>query len=716
MDKYIGRVLGGRYEVKELIGSGGMALVYRAHCNVLDRYVAIKILKDEFAQDEDFRKRFYNEAHAVAKLSHNNIVSVFDVARTEEGEEYIVMELCEGVSLKEYMTKKGRLSWQETLFFAQQVAKALDHAHSRGIIHQDIKPHNIMLLRDGTAKVMDFGIARFANNQETRVVQEAIGSVHYISPEQAKGGTVDFRTDIYSLGIVMYEMLTGSQPFQGETPVAVVMQHMMVTPPRPSEIVPGIPPAMDEIVMHAMTANVSRRYSSAIDLYNDLERLKTNPNLVLHYAADVKNANSVDLEETRPIGYHPDETRPIHYHSEEAESSQYTDGEETQILRPTSPQSQQQERGYEQQNYRPRQQEPPRREYEYEGGYQGNRNGRKNNILPKIIGGAVVVALVGIAAAFGPKLLSGNNTQDELITVENFIGMNYAEEILGNSEYEDLYNIVISDVLVESDQYEDGDVVAQDPDAGTTITKGSTVTLTLAGSAVEEYTMPDFTNETYEDTIATLIAAGITPEQIERVNEESSTVEEGHIIRTEPAANIVITSDDTIRLYVSASTTKNTTVPNLEGSTQEAAQTLLEGKNLKLGEVKQEESDKPAGTVIAQTVPSGTEVAEGTTVGITIAQAADTEPDNENPDEDNPDSGTVSGSVTIDSNGTIYVPLPDHSVSVSVTVGGSSLYSGTASGEHRPSLAIRTSYSSAQRVVVVVDGQTIYDQEYDFGA
>ncbi|MGN1030228.1 MAG: protein kinase, partial [Butyricicoccaceae bacterium] len=202
MDKYIGRVLGGRYEIKELIGSGGMALVYRAHCNVLDRFVAIKILKEEFAQDEDFRKRFYNEAHAVAKLSHNNIVSVFDVARTEEGVEYIVMELCEGVSLKEYMVKKGRLSWQETLFFAQQVARALDHAHSRGIIHQDIKPHNVMLLRDGTAKVMDFGIARFANNQETRVVQEAIGSVHYISPEQAKGGTVDFRTDIYSLGIV----------------------------------------------------------------------------------------------------------------------------------------------------------------------------------------------------------------------------------------------------------------------------------------------------------------------------------------------------------------------------------------------------------------------------------------------------------------------------------------------------------------------------------
>lgn len=701
MDKYIGRVLGGRYEVKELIGSGGMALVYRAHCNVLDRYVAIKILKEEFAQDEDFRKRFYNEAHAVAKLSHNNIVSVFDVARTEEGVEYIVMELCEGVSLKEYMTKKGRLSWQETLFFAQQVAKALDHAHSRGIIHQDIKPHNVMLLRDGTAKVMDFGIARFANNQETRVVQEAIGSVHYISPEQAKGGTVDFRTDIYSLGIVMYEMLTGSQPFQGETPVAVVMQHMMVTPPRPSEIVPGIPPAMDEIVMHAMTANVSRRYSAAIDLYNDLERLKANPNLVLHYAADVKDSNAVDLEETRPIGYHPEE-KPV---------SQYPE-EETQVLRPVTPPPVQPERGYEQQNYR---QNPPRREYRDYDDYNDydDRRGRKKkgSILPKIIAGAAVIVLIGAAAAFGPKLLGGSPTEDELITVENFIGMNYAEEILGNAEYEELYNIVISDELVESDKYEDGEVVAQDPDAGTKIAKGDTVTLTLAGSTVEEYTMPDFTNDTYEDAIAELIQAGI---KYEKVEEESATVEVGRIIRTEPAANIVVTPDDTVKLYVSATLTKNTTVPNLEGSTQDAAKRLLEDKKLVLGEVKTEESDKPEGTVIAQTVPSGTQVAEGTTVGITIAKKAAETP--ENPNTEEPGNSGVSGSVTIDANGTIHVPLPDHSVPVSVTVGGSSLYNGTASGEHRSTLDIKTRYSSTQRVVVVVDGTTLYDQDYDFGA
>lgn len=704
MDKYIGRVLGGRYEVKELIGSGGMALVYRAHCNVLDRYVAIKILKEEFAQDEDFRKRFYNEAHAVAKLSHNNIVSVFDVARTEEGVEYIVMELCEGVSLKEYMTKKGRLSWQETLFFAQQVAKALDHAHSRGIIHQDIKPHNVMLLRDGTAKVMDFGIARFANNQETRVMQEAIGSVHYISPEQAKGGTVDFRTDIYSLGIMMYEMLTGSQPFQGDTPVAVVMQHMTVTPPRPSEIVPGIPQAMDEIVMHAMTANVSRRYSAAIDLYNDLERLKTNPNLVLHYAADVKNPNALDMEETRPIGYHP---------AEEPAPS-YPD-EETQVLRQTTPPARPEDRGYEQQSYRS---EPPRRERRQYDDYddRGSRGGRKRGgVLGKVVAGAAVVALIGAAAVLGPKLLGGTPSSDEQISVDNFIGMNYAEEILGNAEYEDLYNIVVSEERVASDKYEDGVVVAQDPNAGTKIDKGETVTLTLAGSSETEYTLPDFANDTYEEVIAELIQAGIP---YERADEESSTVAIGSVIRTEPAAGIVVTSEDKVKIYVSAVTTKSVAVPTLEGSTQEAAKTLLEDKNLKLGEVKSEESDKPEGTVIAQTIPSGTKVAEGTTVGITIAKKAEgTTEDPEDPDSEQPED-VGSASATIDGSGNILVTLPKKSVHVSVTVGGSSLYNGTASGEHRNGkpLQIHTSYSSEQHVTVTVDGQTVLDEDHDFGA
>ena len=211
MDKYIGTLLGGRYEILDILGVGGMAIVYKARCRVLNRYVAIKMLKEEFLQDEEFRRRFYNESQAVAKLSHNNIVAVYDVARTDT-QDYIVMELIDGISLKEYLQKKGHLSWQETVFFAQQIAKGLSHAHSRGIIHQDIKPHNIMLLRDGTVKVTDFGIARLESNQETRVVQEAIGSVHYIAPEQAKGSSIDARADLYSLGVVMLSLIHISEP------------------------------------------------------------------------------------------------------------------------------------------------------------------------------------------------------------------------------------------------------------------------------------------------------------------------------------------------------------------------------------------------------------------------------------------------------------------------------------------------------------------------
>ena len=292
-DKYIGRLLGGRYELIDVVGVGGMAVVYRARDTILGRYVAIKILKEEFAKDPDIRKRFAIESRAVAKLSHHNIVSVYDVGN-EDGTDYIVMELIEGVTLKEYLQQKGRLSWQESIFFAEQISSALVHAHSRGIIHQDIKPPNVIILRDGTAKLTDFGIASFATTQETRVVQEAIGSVHYISPEQAKGSKIDYRTDIYSLGVVMYEMLTGRLPFEGETALQIVMQHINAVPPMPSELVPDIPKGLDAIVMHAMCANISRRYASADELCADLARVREDPDTQFYYTASDDSAAAVN--------------------------------------------------------------------------------------------------------------------------------------------------------------------------------------------------------------------------------------------------------------------------------------------------------------------------------------------------------------------------------------------------------------------------------------
>ena len=234
MDRYIGRLLDNRYEILEVLGTGGMAVVYKARCHRLNRLVAIKILREEYTQDEEFRRRFHAESQAVAMLSHPNIVSVYDVSTSDEAD-YIVMELIDGITLKQYMEKKSVLNWKETLHFAIQIAKALDHAHSRGIIHRDIKPHNVMVLRNGSVKVTDFGIARVMSESNT-LTKEALGSVHYISPEQAKGGRVDNRSDLYSLGVVMYEMMAGKPPYDGESPVSVAIQHISGKPTMPSVI------------------------------------------------------------------------------------------------------------------------------------------------------------------------------------------------------------------------------------------------------------------------------------------------------------------------------------------------------------------------------------------------------------------------------------------------------------------------------------------------
>ncbi len=275
MDRYIGRLLDNRYEILEVIGTGGMAVVYKARCHRLNRLVAIKILKDENLADEEFCRRFHAESQAVAMLSHPNIVSVYDVSTTED-QDYIVMELIDGITLKQYMERRGVLSWQETIHFATRIARALEHAHSRGLVHRDIKPHNVMVLKDGSVKVADFGIARMMESNNT-MTKEALGSVHYISPEQAKGRRVDNRSDIYSLGVVMYEMITGRTPYDGDSPVAVAIQHINGGAPLPSSINPGIPKGLEQIIMKAMATDLQDRYISATALLEDLDKLRNEP-------------------------------------------------------------------------------------------------------------------------------------------------------------------------------------------------------------------------------------------------------------------------------------------------------------------------------------------------------------------------------------------------------------------------------------------------------
>ena len=261
MDQYIGRMLDDRYEILELIGSGGMANVYKARCHRLNRLVAVKILKSDLADNADFRRRFRDESRAVAQMSHANIVSVYDVSTSGETE-YIVMELIDGITLKQYMERRGRMDWRESLHFISQIMRGLSHAHSRGIIHRDIKPQNIMVLRDGSVKVADFGIACLANASQT-LTQEALGSVHYISPEQARGDRIDARSDIYSAGVVLYEMLTGRLPFEGDSAVSVAIQHLSSVPLAPRDIDPSIPEPLELICMKAMNSDPDKRYPTA---------------------------------------------------------------------------------------------------------------------------------------------------------------------------------------------------------------------------------------------------------------------------------------------------------------------------------------------------------------------------------------------------------------------------------------------------------------------
>ena len=282
MEKYIGKKLDGRYEIVELIGFGGMAIVFKAYDLLENRTVAVKILKDEYLDNEEFRRRFRNESKAIAMLSHPNIVRVFDV-NFSDAVQYIVMEYIDGITLKEYIGQQGAVKWKETIHFVTQILRALQHAHDNGIVHRDIKPQNIMLLQDGTIKVMDFGIARFARENGRTVTDKAIGSVHYISPEQASGGQTDERTDIYSIGIIMYELLSGSVPFDGETPVAIALKQMQQEPALPTSINPDIPIGLEEITLRAMQKESELRYQSASEMLKDIDEFKMNPDVVFEY-------------------------------------------------------------------------------------------------------------------------------------------------------------------------------------------------------------------------------------------------------------------------------------------------------------------------------------------------------------------------------------------------------------------------------------------------
>ena len=470
MNHYIGQLLDDRYEILEVIGTGGMAVVYKALDHRLNRLVAIKILKDEFSGDDEFRRRFRAEGEAVAMLSHPNIVQVYDVSSSDTAN-YLVMELINGISLKQYMEVKGVLNWKETLHFAMQIAKGLEHAHSRGIVHRDIKPHNVMVLKDGSVKVMDFGIARVMSKSNT-LTKEALGSVHYISPEQAKGGYTDSRSDIYSLSVVMYEMMTGRPPFDGESPVAVAIQHINGGAPKPSSLNPNIPVGMEQIILKGMALEPKDRYASATEMIQDMEEFRKNPAIDFRYQASAPAEHPIAI---RGI--------PQTYPKTTAEKVAASRTNQPRPATGRIPQPQQAPKRPQQADQGTRRQtvsqntDAMRRAAMQRKKEEQRKREERNRIATIAVIVCSVVAIIAIGAfliaVFNGALL---NKDKDLVEVPYLIGTEYTDDLI--TKYSD-FTIRFQPQQYDS-TYQKGQIMYQEPAGGSRVTKGTEIVITVS--------------------------------------------------------------------------------------------------------------------------------------------------------------------------------------------------------------------------------------------
>ena len=572
MDQYIGKMLDNRYELLELIGTGGMANVYKAKCHRLNRLVAIKILKSELAENAEFRRRFRDESLAVAQLSHANIVSIYDVS-SSQGIDYIVMELIDGITLKQYMERRGKMDWREALHFITQIMRGLSHAHSRGIIHRDIKPQNIMVLRDGSVKVADFGIACLADAHQT-LAQEALGSVHYISPEQAKGERLDARSDIYSAGVVLYEMLTGRLPFEGNSAVSVAIQHLSSVPLSPRELNPDIPEALELICMKAMNADLNKRYQSADAMLVDLEKFRKDPAIDMDYIR-TELADSVDSQPTSQV--------PVQQvaaavkkrkAAEETDDDDYGDDDD-------------------------------------DVGASIFDFIRENK---KVIGlfaagiAAIVLIFVLIFAGFGGE-------KDTSYKVPNILGYS-VEEANQLDGIKDIFTIEVVGTL-NDDHYQPGQIVQQDPAADVVRYSNFVIQVYICAER-QEIAMPDLLGNVYQTAKMKLQQYDLNL-RVDREEAFSDEFPAGQVMATDPVRGTVLKKGDSIMLTVSKGPEK-ITVPSFVGMTYTKAKEEAEKLGLKVGTPEYRYYDPFAseGDVLEQSISANTQVQGGTEIVFTV--------------------------------------------------------------------------------------------------
>lgn len=601
MNQYIGQLLDNRYELLEVIGTGGMAVVYKARCHRLNRLVAVKVLKDEFAKDEEFLRRFQAEGEAVAMLSHPNIVQVFDVSASDNAY-YIVMELINGISLKQYMEVKGTLNWKETLHFASQIATGLEHAHSRGIVHRDIKPHNVMVLKNGSVKVMDFGIAQVMNKSST-LTKEALGSVHYISPEQAKGSYTDSRSDIYSLGVVMYEMMTGRPPYDGESPVAVAIQHINGGAPMPTTLNPNIPAGMEQIIMKAMALDPRDRYTSATELLTDLEEFRKNPALTFQYHTIVDDST----KKITPIVSKPKTTAQ---RIAQAKGGMMSVGNPNLTVRQGSGRMQDPSVPIAGRSKESLARAKKRREEEVRRDAQRSRTATIAVVSCSAV--AIIAIVVFLVAIFNGLLINQDRGRVE---VPYLTGSMYTEDF--DARYPDFAIRLLPQKY--DDFYVSGQIMHQEPAGGLSVAKGTEIYLTISmGKEPTMKLMEDLVGVTQDRATSFLIGQGLKT----LIREESSDeYPAGYVIRTEPEAGQELGDGQTVKLFVSTGPDNVTAkMPKVLDVEKEMALQLLEQFGFRNVSTTPVYSSKVArGNVVTQSETAGTTIDVNTHIVLEIS-------------------------------------------------------------------------------------------------